>query len=139
VLTAITLRLAGHASPTTSPAITGRTSTHCPILPTYIQWYMASQPWALSCAWTAGNDTHRSVDSCHPFRVVRIGSRPGMIASRLSVLVRLAREVVRRGGSQVGSRGTLGRGGLEKGHGELPMAINRTVLICGCPALPAES
>jgi hypothetical protein len=53
---------------------------------------------------TAGNDTHRSVVTCIAFSPVRIGSRPGMFAGRLSVLVRLIREVVRPGGSQVGSR-----------------------------------
>jgi hypothetical protein len=41
------------------------------------------------------------------FGVVRIGPQAGMIATRLSGFVRLAREVVRPGGSHVGSQGPL--------------------------------
>ena len=47
---------------------------------------------------------HRSVDTCQPFSVLRIGPPPGMIASRLSAPVRLASEVVRADGSHVGSQ-----------------------------------
>jgi hypothetical protein len=52
---------------------------------------------------TARNDTHRSVDPCHASGVVRISSRPGMIANGSSAFVRPGREVVPPGGSQVGS------------------------------------
>jgi hypothetical protein len=37
---------------------------------------------------TAGNDTHRSVDTCIAFSVVRIGPHAGMIATRPSGFVR---------------------------------------------------
>ena len=43
-------------------------------------------------------NTHRSVDTCQPFSVVRTGPRAGMSAARLSASVRLAWEVVRPGG-----------------------------------------
>ena len=45
--------------------------------------------------------------NCQAFNVVRIGPRPGMIASRLSALVRLTCVVVRPGGSHVGSQRPL--------------------------------
>jgi Ser/Thr protein kinase RdoA (MazF antagonist) len=47
--------------------------------------------------------TFLSVVTCIAFSVVQISSSPGMIASRVFALVRLAREVVRRGGSKAGS------------------------------------
>ena len=46
----------------------------------------------------------RSADTCQGFRVVRIGPWPGATVMRLSVSVRRASQVVRPGGSQVGSR-----------------------------------
>ena len=51
--------------------------------------------------------TFLSVDTCIAFSVVWIGPRAGVIATRPSGFVRLAREVVRRDGFHVGSQGPL--------------------------------
>lgn len=58
-----------------------------------------------------------SVVTCIAFSIVRISSGPGVTASRLSVLVRLAGEVVRSVGSQVGSR--------DRVHGWCPARLIR--------------
>ena len=47
----------------------------------------------------------RSVDTCQASSVVRIGPRAGMIAARLSGLVRMAHKVIRPAGSRVGFGG----------------------------------
>jgi hypothetical protein len=64
---------------------------------------------ALTCGYDGAlggtrTPTFRSVDTCQPFRNVRIGPCAGMIAVRLSILVRLASRVVRPNGSQHGSQ-----------------------------------
>jgi hypothetical protein len=48
--------------------------------------------------------TFRSVDTCQPFSVARISPWTGAIAVRLSGFVRPVLEVVRPGGSHVGSQ-----------------------------------
>jgi len=74
-----------------------------------------------------------SVDTCQAFRAVRIRPPPGMIASFLSELVHLAREVVRPGGSHVGSHGPRAHGGLEKGLSPRAMIKSRAALISTLP------
>ena len=73
-----------------------------------------------------------SVDICQPFSVVPINLRPGMIATRLPILVRRAPKVVGANGSHIGSQRRLVPLGLTRRSRLSPAQVRLIWHVCAC-------